>query len=98
MNRKKLRKSIYQLLLVICMLKRKNMKEDTKKLEFNQRQKSHKAMSVTFADFECLIEITNGSKNNPESSLKAKVGKHIPSDLSMSTKLLFKRISINVLN
>ena len=59
--------------------------EDTKILEFNQYQKSDKALSIIYADLECLIEKINGWKNNLENSSATKVGKHIPSDFSMST-------------
>ena len=40
--------------------------EDTKILEFNQYQKSDKAPFVIYADLECLIEKTDGCKNNSE--------------------------------
>ena len=40
--------------------------EDTKILEFNQNQVSVKAPIITFADLQCIIEKTNGCKNNPE--------------------------------
>ena len=40
--------------------------EDTKILEFNQNQISVKAPIITFADLQCIIEKTNGCKNNPE--------------------------------
>ena len=40
--------------------------ENTKILEFNQYQKSDKASFVSYADLECLIEKTDGCKNNPE--------------------------------
>ena len=42
--------------------------EDTKTLEFNQYQKSHKAPFIIYADLECLIEKIQGYKNNPENS------------------------------
>ena len=40
--------------------------EDTKILEFNHYQKSDKALFIIYADFECIIEKTDGCKNNPE--------------------------------
>ena len=40
--------------------------EDTKILEFNQNQISVKAPIITFADLQCIIEKTDGCKNNPE--------------------------------
>ena len=42
--------------------------EDSKILEFNQYQKSDKAPFIIYADLECLIEKTDGCKNNPENS------------------------------
>ena len=59
--------------------------EDTKILGFNQYQNSDKAPFVVYADLECLIEKTNGCKNNPENSFTTKVGEHIPLGFSMST-------------
>ena len=41
--------------------------EDTKLLKFNQYQKSDKAPVTIYADLECLIEKTDGCKNNPKS-------------------------------
>ena len=49
--------------------------EDTKILQFNQYQKSDIVPFIIYADFECLIEKTDGYKNNPESSSTSKVGK-----------------------
>ena len=40
--------------------------EDTKVLEFNQYKKTDKAPFIIYADLECLIEKTDGCKNNPE--------------------------------
>ena len=42
--------------------------EGTQILEFNQYQKSDKAPFIIYADLECLIEKTDGCKNNPENS------------------------------
>ena len=52
--------------------------EDTKILEFNQYQKSDKAPIIIYADLECLIEKTDGCKNNLENSYTTKVSEHIP--------------------
>ena len=52
--------------------------EDTKILEFDQYQKSHKAPFISYADLECLIEKINGCKNNPENLSTTKVSEHIP--------------------
>ena len=38
--------------------------EGTKILQFNQYRKSEKASFVIYTDLECLIEKTNGCKNN----------------------------------
>ena len=59
--------------------------KNTKILEFNQYQKSDEAPFITYADLECIIEKTDGCKNNPENSSSTKVSKHIPSSFPMST-------------
>ena len=59
--------------------------EDTKILEFSQCQKLDKKPFVIYADLECLIEKTDGCKNNPENLSTIKINKHIPSGFSMST-------------
>ena len=59
--------------------------EDTKILEFNQYQKSDKTPFVIYADLECLIEKTDGCKNNPENPSTTKLSEHIQSGFSMST-------------
>ena len=46
--------------------------EDTKILGFNQCQKSDKASFIIYADLECLIEMSNACKENPESSSTTK--------------------------
>ena len=53
--------------------------EDTKLVDFNQYQKSDKTPFIIYADLECLIENTDGCKNNPENSSTTKVGEDIPS-------------------
>ena len=58
--------------------------EETKILEFNQNQKSNKALFVVYADHECIIEKTDGCKNNPENSSRTKLNKHILSGFSVS--------------
>ena len=35
-------------------------------IKFNQYQKSDKAPFIIYADLECIIEKTDGCKNNPE--------------------------------
>ena len=67
--------------------------QDTKMLEFNQYQKSDKALFITYADLECVIEKTDECKNNPEYSSITKVSKHIPSDFSISTISSFRSIA-----
>ena len=47
--------------------------EDIKILEFNQYQKSEKEPLIIYAYLECLIERTDGCKNNPENSSATKV-------------------------
>ena len=53
------------------------LSEDTKILEFNQYQKSDKAPFIIYADLECIIEKTDGCKNNPENSSTTKVSEQI---------------------
>ena len=66
--------------------------EDTEILEFNQYQKCDKAPFIIYADLECIIEKTDGCKNNPENSSTTKVSEHIPSGFSMSTISSFRSI------
>ena len=58
--------------------------KDTKILEFNQYQKSDKALFVIYANLKCLIEKIDGRKNNPENSSTTNIGEHISSGFSMS--------------
>ena len=64
--------------------------KDAKILEFNQYRKHNKAAFIIYADLEYLIEKIDGCKNNPENSRTAKLGEHIPSGFSTSTRLLSK--------
>ena len=66
--------------------------EDTKILEFNQYQKSDKAPFIIYAGLECLMEKTDGCRNNPENSSTTKVSENIPSGFSMSTIPSFNSI------
>ena len=66
--------------------------EDTEKVEFNQYQKYDKAPFVIYADLECLIEKTDGCKNNPEYSSITKANQHTSSGFSMSTISSFRSI------
>ena len=66
--------------------------EDTKILEFNQYQKSHKAPFIIYADRECIIEKIEGCKNNPEHLSTTKESEHIPSGFLMSTVSSFRNI------
>ena len=69
--------------------------EETKILEFNQYEKSDKAPFIIYADLKCLIEKTDGCKNNTEISLTTKVNEHILSGFSMSTTSSLKSIVKN---
>ena len=66
--------------------------EDTKILEFNQYQKSDKGPLILYANLECIIEKTDGCKNNPENSSTTNVSKHILSGFSMSIISSFRSI------
>ena len=46
--------------------------DDTEMLEFNQYQKSDKALCIVYADLQCIIEKTDRCKNNPEIHLQQK--------------------------
>ena len=47
--------------------------EDTKILEFNQYQKSYKALLIIYEDLECIIGKIDGCKNNPGNSFTADI-------------------------
>ena len=66
--------------------------EDTNILEFNQHQKCNKAPFLPYADLECLVEKTDGWKNNPKNSSIIKVRDDNPSSFSMSAISSFKSI------
>ena len=66
--------------------------EDSKILEFNQYQNPGKTLFIIYGYLQCLIKKADGCKNHPESSPTTKVTVHIPSDLSMFTISLFKKI------
>ena len=55
-------------------------------------KKSGKAPFIIHADLECLIEKTDGCKNNPQNSFTIKIGKHIPLGVSISSISSFKSI------
>ena len=63
--------------------------EDTNILEFRQYQKPDKAPFFISANLECLLERTDGWKNNPESLYITKISEHI---LYMSRISSFKSI------
>ena len=68
--------------------------EDTTILEFNQYEKSDKAAFVNYADFECIIEKTDGCKTNPENSFTTKASKQEASGFSTSIICLFRSIAM----
>ena len=57
--------------------------EDIKILEYNQYQKSDKAPFIIYANLECLLEKTDGYKNNLKNSPTTRVSEHISSGFSM---------------
>ena len=65
--------------------------EYNKILEFNQYQKSDKAPFFIYENIECLIEQTNGQKNNPESSSTTKAFEILPLLFSTSTISIIKK-------
>ena len=66
--------------------------EATTILEYNQYQKSDKAAFIIYADLECIIEKTDGCKNNRENSSTSKLSEHILSGFSMSRISSFRSI------
>ena len=66
--------------------------EDTKILEFNQNQKFDKALFITYAYREYIIEKIDGCNYNPENSSTTKVSEHITSGFSVSTIPSFRYI------
>ena len=69
--------------------------EDTKKLEYDQYQKSDKAPFAIYADLECTIEKIGEWKNNHENSSKTKVGDHFPSGF-ISIIMITRKVKINL--
>ena len=63
--------------------------EDTKILEFSKYKKSDKTSFIIYADIKCIMEKTDGCKNNPENSSTTKVSEHIPLGFSMSAISVF---------
>ena len=61
------------------------LSEETKRLQFDQSQKSVKVPIFIYADLEWIIKRIDECKNNPENLSIAKVSGHIPSDFSKST-------------
>ena len=72
--------------------------KDNKILEFNQYQKSDKAPFIIYTDLECIIEETDGCKNNPENSSTSKVSEHMPSGFTMSGISSFRSVENNNMN
>ena len=60
--------------------------DDTEILEFNQIQKSDKALFIIYGNLECIIEKIDGRKKIffLENSSTTKVSKHISSGFSKS--------------
>ena len=65
--------------------------EYNKILEYNQYQKSDKALFIIYENLECLMEQTNGQKNNPESSSTTKAFETLPLVFSISTITVIKK-------
>ena len=67
------------------------LSEDTKVLEFNQYQKSDKAIFI-YADLDFIIVKIDRFKKNHENSSTTNVSKQIPSRFSMPTISSFRSI------
>ena len=61
-------------------------------IEFNQYQKSDKALLNISADLTCLLKNIDGCKYNPEHLFTIKVSEHIPWGFSTSRKTSLKSI------
>ena len=68
---------------------------------FLKTQKYYKSISIKnlikhhlcrSADIECIIEMIDGCKNNPENPLTINASEHIPSVFTMSTISSFRSI------
>ena len=68
--------------------------DDNKILEFDQYQKSDKALFIIilYAELACIAEKIDGCKNIPEKSSTTIVSEHIPSGFSMFTISSFQNI------
>ena len=66
--------------------------EDSKILEFNQYRKPGKTQFIIYVDLETFIKGMNGCKNNPESWPAIVLGRHAPSQFSISITSSFKDI------
>ena len=64
----------------------------SKILESNQYQKSDKSPFIICTCLQCLIEKTDGCKNNSEKSFTTKVGEYIQSGFSVPIIPSFKSI------
>ena len=58
--------------------------KDTKLLELNQFQKPDKALFISYAYLESLMEKIGVCRNNPENLYTTNGGEHVPSGFSMS--------------
>ena len=67
------------------------LSEDTKVLEFNQYQKSDKAIFI-YADLDFIIVKIDRFKKNHKNSSTTNVSKQIPSGFSMPTISSFRSI------
>ena len=65
-------------------------KEDNKILKYNHGEMSMNVPFIIYADLESLLEKMSTCHNNPETSSRTKINKHIPSGYS-----LFKNCSFD---
>ena len=66
--------------------------EDTKTLDFNEHQKSDKALFIIHTDLQYKTEKIDGFKNNLESSSISKISEHIPLGFWMRAISFFRSI------
>ena len=67
------------------------LSEGNKLLEIiNQYQKPDNESFIVYTDLQCIIEETDGRKNNARTSSTTRVSEHIQSGFSMSTISSFR--------
>ena len=61
----------------------------SRKIKYNQGEKSIKLPFVIYADLECLVEKMSTCQNSPNESSTTEINKHMPSGYSLFTHCSF---------